>query len=261
MTVVMADSGQRGHEAVTGDPRVVPARVASCPGESQAGQGAIGAPAVPGGPGFLVTIDGPAGVGKTTVAALAGARLAGQGFPAVVTGQPSDSAMGTLARASTYDLHGLPLSFLMAADRYHHQDHVIAPALEAGQLVVCDRYVTTALVLDQLDGADPEFIWGIYRYLRWPDLAVILTGDPAVCRARAAGRGLYSRFHEGGAAAAKTEAALYARSADLLAGYGYPITVLSIGDRTADQVASAVVGLIQDRMTTTRTSDEGETRR
>jgi dTMP kinase len=209
--------------------------------------------------GFLVTIDGPAGVGKTTVAALTGARLAGQGVPTIVTRQPSDSALGKLARASTHDLQGLPLSFLMAADRYYHQDHVIAPALEAGQVVVCDRYVTTALVLDQLDGADPDFIWGIYRYLRWPDLALILTGDPAVCRARAAGRGLYSRFHEGGADAAATEAALCASSADLLTGYGYPIEILRIGDRTADQVGDAVLGLIEDRMTTVGTSDEGET--
>jgi dTMP kinase len=252
MIAVLADSWQRGHEAVTGGPRVVLARVGSCPGESQAGQAAIGARAVPGRAGFLVTIDGPAGVGKTTVTALAGAWLVALGVPAVVTGQPSGSAMGRLARASTHDLRGLPLSFLMAADRYHHQDHVITPALKAGQVVLCDRYVTTALVLDQLDGADPEFIWGIYQYLRWPDLAVILTGDPAVCRARAAGRGLYSRFHEGGAAAAKTEAALYDRSAELLSGYGYAIEILSIGDRTAEQVAGMMLGLIQDRMTAAR---------
>lgn len=201
-------------------------------------------------PGFLVTIDGPAGVGKTTVAAWAAARLAEHGVPAAVTRQRSDSAMGVLARASTYDLRGLPLSLLMASDRYHHQDHVITPALRAGQVVVCDRYVTTALVLDQLDGADPEFIWCIYRYMRWPDLAIILTGDPAVCRERAAGRGIYSRFHEGGAGAAKSEAALYALVAGLLAGYGYPVEVLDIGDRTAEQVGGAVLGLVKDRMTT-----------
>jgi dTMP kinase len=158
--------------------------------------------------------------------------------------------MGRLARDSTYYLRGLPLSLLMAADRYHHQEHVIAPALEAGQLVVCDRYVTTAVVLDQLDGADPEYIWNVYRYLRRPDLAVVLLGDPAVCRARAANRGVYSRFHEGGADAGRAETALFARCAHLLAGVGYPISILPIGDDTAGQVADAVVGLIQDRMTT-----------
>lgn len=220
--------------------------------KAQARPGASGTAAdlaAPRTPGYLAVIDGPAGVGKTTVAALVAARLAGQGIRALVTGQPSSSPMGRLARASTHELRGLPLSLLMAADRYHHQDHVIIPALEAGQVVVCDRYVTTALVLDQLDGADPEFIWGIYRYLRWPDVAVILTGDPAVCRARAVQRGIYSRFQEGGTEAGETEAALYARCAGLVAGYGYPVAVLAIGDRSAAQVADVVAALIEGCVT------------
>jgi len=208
-------------------------------------------------PGFLVTIDGPVGVGKTTVAALTVAGLTKRGLPAFLTGQPSDSPMGRLARASTFELQGLPLSFLMAADRYHHQEYVITPALEAGRVVICDRYVTTAMVLDQMDGAHPGFIWSIYRYLRWPDVAIMLTGDPALCRARAAARGAYSRYHEGGTEAGESEAALYERSADLLTGYGYPIATLAIGDRTAQQVAGAVLDLIHDHMTS-RNYDEGE---
>lgn len=217
----------------------------------------IGLPAAGQPPGFLATIDGPVGVGKTTVAALVAAGLAEEGFPAFATSQPSDSPIGRLARASTHELRGLPLSFLMAADRYYHQEHVLTPALEAGRVVVCDRYVTSALVLDQMDGADPDFIWSIYRYMRWPDVAVILTGDPAVCRARALDRGVYSRFHEGGADAGRFESALYARSADLLTAFGYPIATLAIGDRTAEQVAGAVLGLIQHRLAS-RDDGEGE---
>ncbi len=223
------------------------------PGQTGTVPARAGIHAVSAAAGFLAAIDGQSGVGKTTVAALAGARLTGQGFPVLVTGQPSDSAMGKLARASTHDLHGLPLSLLMAADRYHHQDQVITPALKAGRVVVCDRYVMTALVLDQLDGADPEFIWGIYRYMRWPDLAVILAGDPALCRARAAARGVYSRFHQGGTSAGQAEAALYVSTAGQLAGYGYPIQIVPVGDRTAAQVADAVAGLVRDRMTTAGT--------
>jgi dTMP kinase len=219
------------------------------PGQTGTVPARAGNHAVPAARGFLAAIDGQSGVGKSTVAALAGVRLTGQGFPVLVTGQPSDSAMGKLARASTHDLHELPLSLLMAADRYYHQDQVITPALEARRVVVCDRYVMTALVLDRLDGADPDFIWGIYRYMRWPDLAVILTGDPALCRARAAARGVYSRFHQGGISAGETEAALYASTANQLADYGYPIQIVSIGDQTAAQVADAVTRLIRDRMT------------
>jgi dTMP kinase len=207
--------------------------------------------------GYLVAIDGPAGVGKTTVTALATARLAASGTPVLATRQPSDSPMGALARSSTHELHGLALTFLMAADRYHHHEHVIGPALAAGKVVICDRFVPTALVLDQLDGADPGFIWGIYRYLGWPDLAVILAGDPATCRARAVRRGTYSRFHEGGITAAKAEAALYASTAELLAGHGYPIHAVPVGDRSAEQVADTVTTLIQELMTSPAPAQEG----
>jgi dTMP kinase len=147
--------------------------------------------------GFLAVIDGPAGAGKTTLTALAAAALAADGHSVLATRQPSDALLGKLARSSTQELQGLSLTFLMAADRYHQDERVISPALAAGGVVVCDRYVPTALVLDQLDGADPEFVWGIYRYLRWPDLAVIPSGDSDLCRARVRARGAYSRFHHG----------------------------------------------------------------
>lgn len=202
------------------------------------------------GAGFFTVIDGQAGVGKTTVTALTVARLAAQGLPALTIRQPSDSALGILARASTHNLRGLPLTFLMAADRYYQQDHVIGPALASGRLIVCDRYVTTAMVLDQMDGAEPEYLWNIYRYLAWPDLAIVLTGDPAICRARAARRGIYSRFHEGGTRAGETEAAFYASTAAMLADYGYPIHIVQIHDQTADQVSEIVIGLIYDHMAT-----------
>jgi dTMP kinase len=202
--------------------------------------------------GFLAVIDGPAGAGKTTVTALVAAALAAHGHSVLATRQPSDALLGKLARSSTQELRGLPLTFLMAADRYHHDEHVISPALAASRVVVCDRYVPTALVLDQLDGADPEFIWGIYRYLRWPDLAVILSGDPGLCRARVRARGAYSRFHHGGARAGTAEAALYDRAARLLASRGYPIQAVPVGNSTADQVAGTVTALIRNQMTAAR---------
>jgi dTMP kinase len=198
--------------------------------------------------GFLAVIDGPTGVGKTTVTTLVANALATGGLSVLATKQPSDMSLGKLARSSTQELQGLPLTLLMAADRYHHDEHVISPALAAGRVVVCDRYVPSALVLDQLDGADPEFVWGIYQYLRCPHLAVILTGDPALCRARSGARGQYSRFHLGGTRAGKAEAALYAKAVRLLTSRGYPIQIVPIGDRSADQVAGAVAALIRDRM-------------
>lgn len=195
-------------------------------------------------PGLLVAVDGPSGVGKTTVTGLVVAQLDKWQLPALATSQPSDSAMGKLARASTHELHGLALTFLMAADRHHHQSEVIVPALAEGSIVVCDRYVPTALVLDHLDGADPDFIMTIYRQMVRPDVAVLLAGDPEICRERAAARGNYSRFHEGGTAAGVTEAGLYDQAAALLTTAGYPVTIVDTTGRSAAQVTRDVLELI-----------------
>ena len=198
--------------------------------------------------GFFIAIDGPSGVGKTTVTELTSAQLAACGLPVLATRQPSDSPLGLLARSSTHDLRGLPLTYLMAADRHHHFEQVIRPAIDAGRVVVCDRYVVSALVLDQIDGADPDFVWSLYRSLGWPDLAVLLAGDPAVSHARALQRGGYSRFHEGDLATAETEAFLFESAAAMLSRLGYPVVVMPVGDQDASDVAAQVSAVIRRRM-------------
>jgi Thymidylate kinase len=103
-------------------------------------------------PGFLVTLDGPSGTGKTTVSALVAEQLSRSAHPVWHTTQPSRSPLGEIARQGTYHYRGLALSCLVAADRYDHLAREIEPALAAGLIVVCDRYAPSALVLDRLDG-------------------------------------------------------------------------------------------------------------
>jgi dTMP kinase len=72
------------------------------------------------GSGLLVTLDGPSGVGKTTVSGLIRDRLATTGVPVVLTTTPSSSSLGELARHGTNEFFGPALACLVAADRYHH---------------------------------------------------------------------------------------------------------------------------------------------
>lgn len=72
----------------------------------------------PGG-GLLVTLDGPSGVGKTTVSGLVRDRLAVAGVAVVLTSTPSSSLLGELARRCTHQFFGAALTCLVAADRYH----------------------------------------------------------------------------------------------------------------------------------------------
>jgi dTMP kinase len=129
---------------------------------------------------MLITLDGPGGVGKSTTARLVGAALTTAGLSVHATAQPSRAPLGELARHGTDTYQGMALACLCAADRHHQLAVEILPALRAGTLVLCDRYVPSSLVLQGLDGVPSDIVWhlnhGVYR----PDLAVILTAQPQV---------------------------------------------------------------------------------
>jgi dTMP kinase len=118
--------------------------------------------------GLFVVIEGPSGVGKTTVTELLHTELASRGLPTVATREPTDSALGKLARQGTDEYRGLVLACLVAADRYYHLEHDIRPALRAGYVVICDRYVPTSLVLQHIDGVEPHFLARLNQYADRP---------------------------------------------------------------------------------------------
>lgn len=196
------------------------------------------------GRGFVV-IEGPSGVGKTTVTRLLDQLLTERGLPVVATKEPSDAGIGHLARHGTNDYDGLVLACLVTADRYHHLTHEIRPALNAGSIVLCDRYVPTSLVLQRLDGVEPAFLAHLNQYADVPDLTIFLTGDPARSEERARQRGTYSRFHD---ESSQVEAALYRTVADELVAAGWPVIQHEVADTSADQVATALQAVILDRL-------------
>jgi dTMP kinase len=195
--------------------------------------------------GFFVVIDGPSGVGKSTVTALLARQLTDRGLSVVATREPSGSPLGNLARHSTDDYHGLVLACLVTADRYLHLEREVRPALQAGSVVLCDRYVPTSLVLQRIDGVEPSFLWQLNQYADVPDLTVILTGDPERSRARAHQRGTYSRFHRGDSG---TEAALYRTVARELADAGRPVVHHEVADDSAETVAASLLDAILERL-------------
>jgi dTMP kinase len=186
--------------------------------------------------GVFITVDGPSGVGKTTVARYLEDFFASRELVVTRTTEPSGSAIGELARFGTYDFSGRALSCLIAADRYHHVDTVVGPALARGEVVVCDRYLPSSLVLDQLDGVPFDFVWAAHRDLPWPRLAIFLTGAWQLCAERAAKRGNHSRFHRANGPAKRREAELFEQVAGELAARGYPVCRYDIGDQDAAAV-------------------------
>jgi dTMP kinase len=173
-------------------------------------------------------------------------QLTDRGLAVLATKEPSGSRLGYLVRQSTDNYSGLVLARLVAADRYHHLEHEIRPALRAGHIVLCDRYMPTSLVLQRIDGVEPSFLWQLNQYADVPALTVILTGDSTQSRTRARQRGTYSRFHRDGG---DTEVTLYRAVVNELAATGWPVMHHEIADEPAEIVADLILDAILGLLT------------
>jgi dTMP kinase len=194
--------------------------------------------------GYFVTIDGPGGAGKSTLLRLVPAQLQAANVPVYATTEPSRGPAGQLARSSTAIFRGHALACLVAADRYHHLETEIRPALEVGKVVICDRYVPSSYALQVLDGVDQGFVAAINAHAQLPDLAVILTCAPEVLQRRLAARGSHGRF-EDNPAISLAETERFAEIAAMLAAEGIRTLVLDSTQHHADFLARQLTMAIQ----------------
>ncbi len=138
-------------------------------------------------PGVFVVFEGGDGVGKSTQVARLVDGLTDQGYDVVRTFEPGDSAAGQQIRnllldPATGDLAPRAEALLYAADKAHHLQTVVRPALARGAVVVCDRYVDSMLAYQ---GAGRVLVHDeVERIARWatedlrPDLTVLLDVEP-----------------------------------------------------------------------------------
>jgi dTMP kinase len=161
-------------------------------------------------PGRFIALEGGEGCGKSTQAQ----RLA-EHLGARLTREPGGTPAGERLRdivldPATGDLDFRAEVLLIAAARADHVAQVIRPALDAGQDVVCDRYIASSLAYQGhgrgLPVAEVALVndWGTGG-LR-PDLTVLLDVPEAVAaermgtaldRLEAVGDGFHQRVAEG----------------------------------------------------------------
>ena len=97
---------------------------------------------------MFVSFEGLDGSGKTTQAQLLGAVLGEQGRAVVTTREPGGTPVGEEIRRLLLlgsEMTAWTEALLFAAARAELVERVIAPALERGSVVVCDRYLDSSL--------------------------------------------------------------------------------------------------------------------
>lgn len=151
---------------------------------------------------LLVTFEGPEGAGKSTQLVRLADRLRGAGVPHTTTREPGGTPLGARVREVLLDpglsIDPLPEFLLYSASRAQLVRDVIRPALDRGEVVLCDRYADSSLAYQGAGrGLDEGFVTTLTREVTGglsPDLTVLLDLDPAAGLARAARRGQPDRL-------------------------------------------------------------------
>lgn len=143
--------------------------------------------------GFFISFEGLDGAGKSTQVAALGAALRSDGYD-VCTVRPNDTALGDVISGAVLQ-HQLsaPLepwaeALLFNAGRVQLLAEVILPALEAGAIVIADRYTDSTLAYQGGGrGLDSAALLRLHRDCCadiWPDLTVYLDVDYGIAATR-----------------------------------------------------------------------------
>lgn len=143
--------------------------------------------------GKFIVLDGPEGCGKTTQLALLKQRLEAEGVSATTVRDPGTTRIGEQIRAILLNPENTEMSMrcemlLYMSARAQMMAQNIMLALERGDCVLCDRFVSSTLAYqlggDGLTAEEIRATADIAIAGRWPDLTIILDITPEKSFAR-----------------------------------------------------------------------------
>jgi dTMP kinase len=142
--------------------------------------------------GLFIVLEGIDGSGTTTQCARLKAAMEAKGRRVLMTFEPTDRILGEHIRAGLRaqlddPIDPATMALLFAADRLDHITHVIAPALESGVDVICDRYVASSLAY-QTSTLPLEWVATLNERALVPDCTVFLRVSPDVALERIGAR-------------------------------------------------------------------------
>ncbi|KPU63734.1 thymidylate kinase [Thermococcus sp. EP1] len=155
--------------------------------------------------GIFIVLEGIDGAGKSTQAKMLAKWFEERGYDVVLTKEPTDTAFGKLIRRLVLTggkegiIDGARISkeaeaLLFAADRAEHVKKLIEPALNAGKVVISDRYFYSSLAYQWARGLDLNWLINLNGFAPRADLVILLDLPVKESIKRINGRSIRSEF-------------------------------------------------------------------
>lgn len=157
--------------------------------------------------GLFITLEGPDGSGKSTIIKLLGDYLRNKGIEFIMTREPGGTLIGEEIRHIILDEKNTSMgaeteALLYAAARGQHIHEKILPAMEQGNIVLCDRFTLSSLAyqgvgrdlgIERVKAINDFAIRGVY-----PDLILFFHVDPELTLNRKLGKVAGDRLEQEG---------------------------------------------------------------
>jgi dTMP kinase len=136
---------------------------------------------------MFITFEGGEGSGKSTAVNVISARLTKEGYPVVLTREPGGTPISEEIRAVILDKSNTAMdprteALLYAASRRQHIVEKIIPALKAGKIVICDRFLDSSLAYQgEARGLGIDNVLGMNLFATeglYPDLTLLFDLEP-----------------------------------------------------------------------------------
>jgi len=156
--------------------------------------------------GYFITLEGPDGSGKTGQIPPLAEYLRSRGVDVLTTREPGGTEIGDQVRRVIMDLSNKGMDprteiLLFQASRVQIVEQVIRPALNAGKVVICDRYADSTLAYQGYGHqSDITFLQQLLHFATGglkPDLTLMLDVDVEEgLRRRQVGGGEWNRLDD-----------------------------------------------------------------
>lgn len=137
--------------------------------------------------GYFITFEGGEGAGKTTALHATGKSLENAGYDVLTTREPGGIEIAEQIRNVILDPANTKMqkrteALLFAAARHQHLAEKVLPALEAGKIVLCDRFIDSSLAYQgYAQGLGMDEVFSINQFAIQdclPDLTLFFDIEP-----------------------------------------------------------------------------------